>query len=68
METISWTDRVRNEEILHGVKEERNMLDTIKRRKANYVSFTLRRNCLLKVEGKLEGRVDVYEGRTKKKA
>jgi hypothetical protein len=35
MEEISWTDRVRNEEILHGVKEERNILHTIKRRKAN---------------------------------
>jgi hypothetical protein len=26
MEKISWTDRVRNEEVLHGVKEERNIL------------------------------------------
>jgi hypothetical protein len=30
-----WTDRVRNEEVLHRVKEERNILHTIKRRKAN---------------------------------
>jgi hypothetical protein len=35
MEKISWTDRVRNEEVLHRVKEERNILRTIKRRKAN---------------------------------
>jgi hypothetical protein len=27
---ISWTDRVRNEEVLHNVKEERNILHTIK--------------------------------------
>jgi hypothetical protein len=35
MEKISWTDRVRNEEVLHTVKEERNIVHTIKRRKAN---------------------------------
>jgi hypothetical protein len=32
---ISWTDRVRNEEVLQRVKEERNILKIIKRRKAN---------------------------------
>jgi hypothetical protein len=25
MEKVSWTDSVRNEEVLHGVKEERNI-------------------------------------------
>jgi hypothetical protein len=30
MENISWTDCVRNEEVLHEVKEDRNILDTIK--------------------------------------
>jgi hypothetical protein len=34
MEKISWTDLVRNEEVLHRVKEERNILHTIKRRNA----------------------------------
>jgi hypothetical protein len=29
MEKISWTDRVRNEEVLHRVKEERNIVHTI---------------------------------------
>ena len=33
MEEISWTDRVRNE-VLHRVKEERNILRTAQRRKA----------------------------------
>jgi hypothetical protein len=32
---ISWTDRERNEEVLHRVKEERNILHTVNRRKAN---------------------------------
>jgi hypothetical protein len=33
MEKISWTDRVRNKEVLHRVKEERNTLRTKKRGK-----------------------------------
>jgi hypothetical protein len=58
---ISWTDRVRNEEVLHRVKEERNILHTIKRRKADSIGYILRRNCLLKhvIEGKLEGRMEM---------
>jgi hypothetical protein len=52
---------VRNEEVLHRVKEERNTLHTIKRRKANWIGHILRRNCLLKhvIEGKLEGRIEL---------
>jgi len=30
MEKISWTDRVRNEELFHRVKEEKNFLRIIK--------------------------------------
>jgi hypothetical protein len=43
------------------VKEERNILHTIKRRKANWICHILRRNCLLKhvIEGKLEGRIEI---------
>jgi hypothetical protein len=57
---ISWTDRVKNE-VLHRVKEDRNILHTIKRRKANWIGYILRRNCLLKhaIEGKLEGRIEM---------
>jgi hypothetical protein len=35
MEKISWTDHVRNEEVLKGLLEDRNILHTIKRKKAN---------------------------------
>ena len=54
---ISWTDRVRNE-VLHRVKEERKILQTIERRKANWIGNILRRNCLLRhvIEGTVEGR------------
>jgi hypothetical protein len=45
----------------HRVKEERNILHTIKRRKANWIGHILRRNCLLKhvIEEKLEGRTEM---------
>jgi hypothetical protein len=47
------TYRERNEKVLHKV-QERNILHTIKRRKANWIGHILRRNCLLKwvIEGK----------------
>jgi hypothetical protein len=35
MEKISWTDHVRNEDVLLRVKEQRNILHEIRRRKAN---------------------------------
>jgi len=41
---MSWTDRVINKEVLHRVKEKRNILDIIKRRKANWIGHTLQRN------------------------
>jgi hypothetical protein len=43
------------------VKEERNIVHTIKRRKANWIGHILRRNRLLKhvIEGKLEGRIEM---------
>jgi hypothetical protein len=61
MQKISWTDRVRTEEVLHRVKEERNILHTVKRRKANWIGHILGRNCLLKhtAERRIEGRKEV---------
>jgi hypothetical protein len=52
---------VRNEEVLDRVKEERNIVHTIKRRKANWIGHILRGNCLLKhvIEGKLEERIEM---------
>jgi hypothetical protein len=56
---------LRNEKVLHRVKEERNILHTIKRRKANWIGHILRKNCFLKhlIEGK-----DRNDGNTRKKA
>ena len=69
MEKISWTDRVRNEEVLLSVQEERNILRTVGRRKANCTGHILRRNCLLKhaIEGKIGGiEVSGRQGRRRK--
>jgi hypothetical protein len=68
MEKIIWTDRVRNEGVLHTIKEERNNLHTIKRRKANWIGHILRGNCLIKhvIEGKYRRTVR-NDGKTKKK-
>jgi hypothetical protein len=50
-----------NEEVLQRVTEERNVLRTVKSRKANWIGYVLRRNCLLKdvSEGKIGGRIEV---------
>jgi hypothetical protein len=71
MEKISWTDHVRNEEVLLRVGEQRNILHEIRKRKANWIGHILRRNCLLKqvIEGKIKGRIKVTRrrGRRRKK-
>ena len=56
MEKISWTDHVRNEEVLLRVQEQRNILHEISKRKANWIGHILRINCLLRrvIEGKIK--------------
>jgi hypothetical protein len=41
------SDCVKNEELLHSAKEDKNNLGTVKRRKANWIGHILLRNCLL---------------------
>ena len=71
MEKISWTDHVRNEEVLLRVNEQRNILHEIRKRKANWIVHILHRNCLLKwvIEGKIKGEMEVTRrrGRRRKK-
>ena len=52
-----------NEEVLQVVKEERDIVHTLKRRKANGIGHILRRNCLVKhvIEGKMKGRTEEEE-------
>ena len=52
---------MRNEEVLLRVKEQRNILHEIRKRKANWIGHILRRNCLLQraLEGKIQGGIEV---------
>jgi hypothetical protein len=67
---IIWTDHVRNEVVLQRIKKEMNILHTLKRRKAHWISHILHRNCLQNhvIEGKIEGRTEVTrrQGRRRK--
>jgi hypothetical protein len=71
MEKISWTDHVRNEEVLLRVKEQRNILHKIRKRKANWVGHILHINCLLRrvIEEKVQGGIEVTgrQGRRRRK-
>jgi len=52
MERISWTDHLKNGEVLHGVKKEMNALHTMNRREASRIGHfgvrTAFQNTLLK--------------------
>jgi hypothetical protein len=50
-------------EVLRGLEEERSIPHSIKRRKVNWISHSLRKNFLLKhvIEGKVEV---IIEGKT----
>ena len=52
---------MRNEDVLLRVKEQRNILHEIRKRKANWLGHILRRNCLLQrvIEGKIGGGIEV---------
>jgi len=71
MEKISWTDHVRNEDVLLRVKEQRNILHEIRKRKVNWIGHILRRNCLLQqvTEEKIKGGIEVIgrQGRRRMK-
>jgi hypothetical protein len=69
MEKISWIDHVRNEDVLLRVKEQRNILHEISKRKANWIGHILPRNCLLQrvTEGKIKGGGDRSDRKTRKK-
>jgi hypothetical protein len=57
---------VRNEEVLLRVKEQRNILHEISKRKANWIGHILRRKV---IEGKIKGGIEVTgrRGRRRRK-
>jgi len=69
MEKISWADRVKNEEVLLRVNEQKNILHEIRKRKSNWIGHILRRNCLLKrvIEGKIKGDIEVTRRRRRRR-
>jgi hypothetical protein len=71
MEKISWTDHVRSEDVLLRVKEQRNILHEIRKRKANWIDHILHRNYLLQrvIEGKIKEGMEVTgrRGRRRRK-
>jgi hypothetical protein len=70
IEKISWTDHVRKE-ALPRVKEQRNILSEISKRKANWIGHILSSNCLLQqvIEEKIKGGIEVTgrRGRRRRK-
>src|SRR5215510_2319963 len=58
---ISWTEHVKNEEVSLRVKEQRNILHEISKRKANCIGHILRWNCFVQhvAEGKIKGGIEV---------
>ena len=68
MEMRSWTNRVKNEEVLQNTTEEINILYTTKRRKAKWIVHILQGNRLLKhVIEKKYNRKYVMDGKVRKK-
>jgi hypothetical protein len=65
MMEISWTDHIRKEEVLLRVKEQRNILHEISKRKASWICHILNRNDLLEqvIEGKVKGGIEVIGSR-----
>jgi hypothetical protein len=56
VEVRRWNDRVRSE-VLQRVEKESNILQTITRKRANWIGHILHKSYLLKyvIEGKMEG-------------
>jgi len=60
---------VRNEEVLLRIKEQRNILHEIRKRKANWIGHISRRNCLLQrvIEGKIQEGMEVTGGQGRRR-
>jgi hypothetical protein len=61
---------VRNEEVLRRIKEQRNILHEISKRKANWIGHILCRNCLLQqvIEGMIKGGIEVTGRRGRRRS
>ena len=64
---VTWQDKIRNDEVLTRIGQERELLKTIRHRKALWMGHALRKNGIVNdvLEGTVEG--DVKRGRRKTK-
>jgi len=64
LEKVNWEDKMSNEKVLEAVVESRRIVDTIVRRKKNWIGHVVRGDGLLKfvLEGRMENE---SEGQTK---
>jgi hypothetical protein len=60
MEKIKWSKKVTHEEVFERIGEKRTILNNILRRKANWISHILRRNCFL--HDAIEGQMTEVKG------
>ena len=58
LEKISWSDKIRNDEVFARVMEERCLIRTIRQRQKNWIGHVLRGEVLLRdvLEGKVKGK------------
>jgi len=67
IEKFCWTDRVRNEEVIPRFKEDRNILHTIKIRKAKWIGHILHKNYISKHVIKEKDRGNNVTGRRERR-
>jgi hypothetical protein len=71
MEKVSWTDHEKKKKVLLRVKEQRNILHEISKRKGNWIGHIVHRNYLLEriIEEKIKGGIEVTgrQGRRRRK-
>ena len=65
MEKVGWLDKVRNDEVLRRIGEERRILKVIENRKRNWLGNCLRRDCLLTTA--MEGIIEGEKGRVRRR-
>jgi len=58
MESVSWLDKITNEEVLSKVKENSQLISVIRNWKKNWIGHVLRGEGLLRevMEGRMEGK------------
>ena len=59
-DTVKWSEKLTNEEVLEHIGEQRTLLNSILSREANWIGHVVRRNCLL--HDAIEGQITEVKG------